>query len=148
MYNSSKNEISKNMKRHIDYCNSQDLKNPKIDPRQAKWSGDLSDKLARLGSKPAFNKSLIRTALYRPFFKQYVYFEEKTFINSVYRIPLFFPTAHSENLVICVPYKFTGNFSTFITDITPDLEVVHHGQGFPLYTYHNGKSRTTLQISL
>ena len=65
-YNSSKNELSKNMKRHIDYCNSQDPKNPKIDPLRAKWSSNLSESLARLDSKPIFKNSLIRTALYRP----------------------------------------------------------------------------------
>ena len=91
--------------------------------------------MSRLLSKPKFEKGRIRTALYRPFFKQYVYFEEKAFIHRPARIPLFFPKAHSENLAICVPYKFTGDFSTFITDITPDLEFVHHGQCFPLYTY-------------
>ena len=142
-YNSSKNELSKNMKRHIDYCNSQDPKNPKIDPLRAKWSSNLSESLARLDSKPIFKNNLIRTALYRPFFKQYVYFEKKAFIHRPFKIPLFFPKARSENLVICVPYKFTGDFSTFITDITPDLEIVHHSQCFPLYTYdQKGKRKT------
>ena len=138
MYNSSKSELPKNMKRHIHYCNKQDLNNPKIDSRQAKWTPGLSDSLTRLGSKPIFEKKLIRTALYRPFFKQHVYFEEKAFIERPGRIPLFFPNAQSENLVICVPYKFTGNFSAFITNITPDLQVIFNGQYFALYTYNNG----------
>ena len=142
VYNSSKSKITKNMKRHINYCNSQDPKNPMIDPRQAKWSSNLSESLTRLVSKPVFEKNLIRTAMYRPFFKQYVYFEEKAFIHRPYRIPLVFPKARSENLVICVPYKFTGDFSTFITDITPDLEFVHHGQCFPLYIYERQGKRT------
>ena len=140
LYNFSRHELSKNMKRHISYCNKQDLGNPKIDSRQAKWTGELSDSLARLASKPRFEKGLIRAALYRPFFKQYVYFEKKAFLHRPYKIPLFFPKARSENLVICVSYKFTGDFSTFITDTTPDLSIVSHGQCFPLYTYgQNGK---------
>ena len=138
MYNFSRHELSKNMKRHVSYCNKQDLDNPKIDSRQAKWTGELSDSLARLASKPEFEKGLIRTALYRPFFKQYVYFEKKAFIHRPYKIPLFFPKARSENLVICVPYKFTGNFSAFITNITPDLQIIFNGQYFALYTYNNG----------
>ena len=93
MYNSSKNELSKNMKKHINYCNKQDLNNPKIDPRHAKWTGELSDSLTRLDSKPVFEKGLTRTSLYRPFFRQYVYFEEKVFIYGTYRMPLFFPKA-------------------------------------------------------
>ena len=137
MYNSSKKELSKNMKKHIDSCNTQDPKNPKIDSQQAKWSRDLSKALVRLTFKPTFNRQLIRTSLYRPFFNQYIYFD-KTFIDVAYKIPLFFPKAQSENLVICVPHKFTGNFSAFITNITPDLQVIFNGQYFALYTYNNG----------
>ncbi len=110
LYNSSRYKLSKNMKRHVSYCNKQDLDNPKIDSRQAKWTGELSDSLARLASKPEFEKGLIRTALYRPFFKQYVYFEKKAFIHRPYKIPLFFPNERSKNLVICVKYKISGNF--------------------------------------
>ena len=36
------------------------------------------------------------------------------------------------NLCILVPDKIKGEFSVFITNITPDLEVVHHGQVFPM----------------
>ena len=36
------------------------------------------------------------------------------------------------NPTIIVPDKIKGEFSVFITDITPDLEVVHHGQVFPM----------------
>ena len=137
MYNSSKKELSKNMKKHIDSCNTQDPKNPKIDSLQAKWSRDLSKALVRLTFKPTFNRQLIRTSMYRPFFNQYIYFD-KTFIDVAYKIPLFFPKAQSENLVICVPHQFTGSFSAFITNITPDLQVIFNGQYFALYTYNNG----------
>ena len=143
MYNSSKSELPKNMKRHIHYCNKQDLNNPKIDSRQAKWTPGLSDSLTRLGSKPMFEKKLIRIALYRPFFKQYIYFDSKTFIERSGRIPLFFPKARSENLVICVPHKFSGNFSTLITEITPDLHIIAANQCFPLYTYEHQDKKTT-----
>ena len=40
--------------------------------------------------------------------------------------------APPQNLAIIVPDKLKGEFSVFITDITPDLEVVHHGQVFPM----------------
>ena len=137
MYNSSDKMLSKNMKKHINYCNTQDPKKPKIDSRQAKWSRDLSNALARLASKPEFDKQLIRNSLYRPFFKQLFYFD-KTFVNMMYKIPSLFPEARSKNLVICVPYKFTGTFSTFITNMPSDLQVVSNSQCFALYIYHNG----------
>ena len=146
-YNYSRNVLSKNMKKHIDYCNSQDLKYPKIDPRQAKWSSDLSKKLARLDSKPKFEKEKIRTALYRPFFRQLVYFE-KSFVERRGKTHLFFPKACSENLIVCVPYKFTGDFSTLITDVTPDLHIIAANQCFPLYTYDQNGKRFVLKENI
>ena len=131
------------MKRCTNYCNSQDLKNPKIDPRQIKWTGELSDSLIRLRTKPTFEKDLIRMALYRPFFKQYLYFEEKAFVHRPHRTPLFFPKTHSKNLIICIPYKFTGSFSTLATDSIPDYQIVRNNQCFPLYIYDQKSKRKT-----
>ena len=142
LYNSSISELSKNIKRHINYCNSQDLENPIMDSLQAKWSRGLSKKLARQSSKLQFKKGKIRTALYRPFFKKHVYFEE-IFIEYPNHVPAFFPNPGSDNIVICVPHKFTGNFSTLITDIAPDLHIIATNQCFPLYTYEQQGKRTT-----
>ena len=78
-------------------------------------------------------------ALYRPFFKQYLYCD-KVFNHEDSITKKFFPAKESKNLTICIPYRFTGNFSILITDITPDLQIVKNGQYFPLYTYsQNGK---------
>ena len=142
MYNSSKKKLPINMKRHIDHCNKQNLNNPRFDPARAKWTDELSTRLSRLESKPMLEKNLTRIALYRPFFKQYLYFEKKVFITRSYKIPLFFPKSHSENLVICVPYKFTGNFSAMITNVTPDLHIIAANQCFSLYIYDQRGKKT------
>jgi len=134
-YNSSEDELAKNMKLHIDYSNLQNLDSPKIDPKHAKWTGDLSDKLKKSG-KQSFNKNTIRTTLYRPFFKQYLYFD-RIFNNSIHRVPELFPENDSENLAICVPYKSIGEFHTLMTNVTPDLQVVFNGQYFPLHVYEH-----------
>ncbi len=132
MYNSSKKELSQNMKRHIDYCNSQDLNKPNIDPKQAKWTAELSDKLKR--KKANFDKDKIRIALYRPFFKQYLYLDG-TFVERPGRILDVFPERHSKNLIIIIPYKSISIFSTFVTNVIPDLSVVPADQCFSLYIY-------------
>ena len=131
-YNSSKNNLAYNMKRHIDYCNSQNLDSPEIDSKQAKWTKSLPKRIRK--NKPKFDKGKIRMSLYRPFFKQWLY-SDKTFNHEFAVTPKLFPKPESENLVIAIPYKFTGEFSVFMTDIISDLEVVHHGQCFPFYTY-------------
>ncbi len=136
VYNSSEEQVAKNMKRHINYCNKQDLGNPALDPTRAKWSGALSK---RLQTKSPFVQSRIRTALYRPFFKQYMYFDH-VYNEAPHLIPKLFPHVNTRNPTILVPYKFTGEFYAFVIDITPDLEVVHHGQCFSLHVY-GGKER-------
>ena len=65
-YNSSVDKLASNMKRHTNYCNKQDLDNPIIDPKRAKWTSTLSERLRR--TKSPFVENKIRTVLYRPFF--------------------------------------------------------------------------------
>ena len=142
-YNSSRNELSINMKRHINYCDSQDPDNPVMDSKQAKWSPGLSDRLKNNKKKNLpnkFNKDKIRSAQYRPFFKQYLY------LDSVYtHRPAIawnaFLEKSSENMIICVTYKFTGEFSAIISDITPDIQLNFNGQCFPLRVYYDSDSR-------
>jgi len=141
IYNTSRKNVEKNMMRHVKYCASQDPKNPDTHTKQAAYTEDLIIRLLKAKTKPQFSKKNIRTALYRPFFKQYMYLD-RMFLNSVYRIPSFFPNPDSKNQVICVPYKFTGNFSLFITDVTPDLQIVKNGQCFPLYIYDSNDKRS------
>lgn len=134
VYNSSVKQLERNMKRHINYCNSQDLDNPVIDSKRGKWGRGLSQKIKK--RKPKYDPDKIRSASYRPFFKQYLYFDQtRMFNNEIYQIPKLFPNNETKNLTICIPYKFVGELSVLVTDTTPDLELVHHGQCFSLYRY-------------
>ena len=141
VYNSSKRMLSNNMKRHIDYCSKQNPNRPKLDSRQAKWSPGLSDRLKN--NRLEFDPKKIRSSLYRPFFKQHLYFDD-VFIHRQAQIPKIFPNNKSENLVICVPYKFTGDFSALITDTIPDLHIIAANQCFPLYFYENGSKKENI----
>ncbi len=143
VYNSSKEVLTDNMKRHVDFCKTIDLKNIKLNPKMGKITRGLKNKLKK--SKPKFDKTKIRLTIYRPFFKQFLYFDTtRTFNEDVHLIPKFFPTETTKNLAIIVPYKYHGNPSTFITDITPDLHVIEACQCFPLYTYENGEKRINI----
>ena len=143
VYNSSTKELAKNMERHIVYCNSQDLKNPIMDPVQCKWSEELSDKLRRLGHLAVFDKNKIRVALYKPFFKQYLYFDP-TFNGRRYLTPKIFPQNNTKNFVICIPHRFTDEMSIIITDVTPDLHIIAANQCFPLHTYKDGTKQENI----
>ena len=134
-YNSSYNELVNNMRRHIDYCNSQNPASPHIDHTKAKITEGLLRKLKK--RKIKFNEDNIRLALYRPFFKQHLYFDyvynERPGITKHC-----FYKEDTSNIIMSISYK-TRTFSVFITNIIPDLELVHHGQCFPLYTYNGGQ---------
>ena len=134
-YNASKKELAKNMKVHIDYANSQaDPENPVIDPKKAVFTDGLKKKLKK--SKPIFDEFKIRPALYRPFFKQYLYFDTTgTYTERTYQTPSFFPRTNSENMVICVSISFKGAFSVLVTNVLPDLHTLAASQCFPLYVY-------------
>ena len=135
MYNSSKKELIKNVKHTISYCNKQDLDNPIIKPKHVAWTSDLAHKIKRDGY-PKFNDNNIRISLYKPFFKQYLYFS-KTYNQSPSLIHNIFPTKQSKNLLIVIPYKTGGYVSTIITDCIPNLDLLSACQCFPLYRYDN-----------
>lgn len=138
VYNSSTTVLTNNMRKHIEYCKKYGPEKPKnIDKKSAKWDATLTRKLTN--KTVEFKIENIRTAMYRPFFTQKMYFD-KTFHGGGHRMQEFFPKANSDNLIICVPDKFAGEFSTLMINMTADLEVIHHGQCFPLYTY-DGKTK-------
>ena len=98
-----------------------------------KWTGDLEDRLKR-NTPIIFDRKHLRCTHYRPFVKQWLYFD-RLCINRVYRIPLIFPNRDSPNEVLVL--SGTGSardFSAIATDTTPDLELVSKGQVFPRYT--------------
>lgn len=146
-YNVSIDQLESNMKRHIDYCNSQDLDNPVIDSTHGKWGRGLSQKIKK--NKPKYDFHKIRLALYRPFFKQYLYFDTaRVFNNEIYQIPKIFPENETKNLTICVPYKFVGEFSALVTDVTPDLHVIAANQCFSLHVYVGEKQMDNISDTI
>lgn len=109
------------------------------DPAKIKWDKKLYAHALK-GIKHSFNRNNIRQAYYRPFFKQWLYYD-KDFNWSQYQLPKLFPTSESENLLICVSGVGSKNFSCLITDCIPDLQFMFNGQCFPLYWYEKKKQR-------
>ena len=82
-----------------------------------------------------FDALKCRLSMYRPFCKQYLYFEPHC-INTVYRIPAMFPTPEAPNQVIGVTGRGeTVEFSSLITDVIPNLHLVASAQWFPRWRY-------------
>ncbi len=103
-------------------------------PKKIKWDqGLLKD--AENQKTLDVDSTSFRVGLYRPFFKQHLYFN-KNLNWSRYLLPSLFPARDSKNLLIGV----TGggskkDFTTLITDSIPDRQMQFNGQCFPLYYY-------------
>ncbi len=105
-----------------------------FDDSQISWSRAFVNDLSNKRRKEYYETSL-RTSIYRPFFKQKLYFSRE-FNNVVSRMDSFFPSAKSKNLIICVPGPGgSKGLSVIITDLIPDLHLNGDSQCFPLYYY-------------
>lgn len=150
-YNFSCKSLTDNMTRMIDFYNVQQKeyqelrKQSKIsidefistDETKIKWVQNLIRDAAN-GIEHSFDSSSVRIGLYRPFTKQYLYFN-KAMNWSRYLQPLFFPTTQNKNIIICVSgIGASKGFSALITDQIPNLHTLDTGQCFPLYWYQEG----------
>jgi predicted helicase len=109
------------------------------DDKRIKWSRDLKLDLQR-GNYAQFAESKVRTALYRPFCKQWLYFD-RIVDEEVYQLPQFFPTPDSEETNVAIIVSDHGQragFSTLATNKIADIHVLAASdafQCFPLHTY-------------
>ncbi len=107
------------------------------DPRKISWSRGLLNDLARDVTRE-FKPGAVRPGIYRPFCKQWVYFD-RHLNDMVYQLPRLFPTEQHDNLAICL--TAIGNrigFSALIANTLPDLHMADANgasQCFPLHLY-------------
>jgi predicted helicase len=147
VYNFSRESLIDNMTRMIDFYNQQvteyqNLKGikPTIetfidnDSKQISWSSGLKNDLVKF-IKHKFLVNSIVLAIYRPFCKQKLYFNNN--LNErPGQMPKIFPNQNVENIVIAVTgIGVTRDFSALITDVIPDFHFHDTSQCFPLYTY-------------
>src|SRR5690606_5652345 len=105
------------------------------DTRKISWSSSLIAKVVAL-QKGVFDPSKTTCSLYRPFTKQWVYFDGM-FNHRVYQMPKLFPDGEAWNRVISVTGVGSKNFSAVMSDVVPDLQVQFNGQSFPLNIYED-----------
>ncbi len=104
------------------------------DATKISWTRSLKNDLRK--SKTArLDKQRVVSSMYRPYCKQWLYFDRQ--LNEmVYQIPKLFPTSKHENLAIATTgIGASRAFSALITDVIPNLHLQDTGQCFPLYYY-------------
>ncbi|RXA21715.1 helicase [Methanosarcina sp. MSH10X1] len=161
VYNSSSSSVTKNMEATVHSYNEQITifqnclkNNPNFDfskiqdndPKKISWSSSLVSYASRC-IKAVFDKNNIIIGHYRPFCKQYLYYE-KTFNHRLGQLPKLFPNSQTKNFVICVPAPGgKKEFSAIIADCIPDLHLNGDSQCFPLHYYEEIGDKNNKKIN-
>ncbi len=104
-----------------------------VDKDSTRFSWDRSD-YTRMATGQTYDlrNDMVRTSLYRPFFKQSVAFD-RTLNNETYRLPCLYPTLNCENVGISVQQTGPAPFSCFTSDCVTDLVLC--GAGNPMLVF-------------
>lgn len=104
------------------------------DPKRISWSRALKKDLAT-GKKVAYRESAVVTGMYRPYYKQWVYFD-RVLNEFIYQLPAIFGDGRLPNIGIFVTGGGASkDFSAVVTDSVPNYHLHDTGQCFPLYLY-------------
>lgn len=148
-YNSSENYLKVKVRDSLDFYKQQLVEFQKLyevdpnikaektilmDSTKIKWDSSFIDSLSK-GKVIEYKEELFTIGLYRPYFKQNLYFD-KDYVWSRYLQPKLYPTNNSENVAICVTGSGSSkDFSCLISNYIFDRQTMANGQCFPLYWY-------------
>ena len=152
-YNSSLNMLEANITKSIGFYNSSRIdfkkeasKTPNLkvekfltyDSAKLNWTDSVIKDLSK-NVEYAFKEDSVFVGLYRPYFKQRLYFA-KELNHRTYQQLRLFPIKSLHNVVISIcGTGVNKDFSLVITDKVPDLQLLANGQCFPLYYYEENK---------
>ncbi|MEE3626426.1 type ISP restriction/modification enzyme [Nitrospirillum sp. BR 11752] len=157
-YNSSKGKLSNNInsmiKHYVDDVVRFNNENPDLDKsgrdlivdsfintnsKEISWTKSLKQALVA-NRQFAYDQNCLTLSLYRPFYKQWVYFSRQ-FNDMIYQMPRIFPKSTAINRTICVPgLGGDKGFSALMVDAISDLNLAPGMGGyqcFPRYLYDN-----------
>ena len=151
-YNSSKSAVESNMTSHIDFYNSETkrimglncinpIDNINLNPKKISWTRSLKRDLSKFKAHE-YNPQNLKTSMYRPYFKQWFYFD-KNFNESIGKTSRFFPENLIENRVIIISGKGSrSGFSVLMVSALPCYDTIEKCQCFPLKILNNKTSLT------
>lgn len=104
------------------------------DKTKIAWTDGLKNKLIQNENLPESNEECIRLALYRPFNKQWLYWD-KDLISRQGRFSKIFPDKGTRNVVINTGVGNGKDFSALVSDCISDFSLISPNQAYPLYYY-------------
>lgn len=104
------------------------------DKTKIAWVQNLKTQLIKGKKLDDFSQEKISVSLYRPFNKQYFYYEREL-AWSFYSMKKIFPDKDAQNVVINTGAGNGKDFSALVSDFIPDCSLIVHNQAYPLYYY-------------
>ncbi len=104
------------------------------DKTKIAWVQNLKTQLIKGKKLDDFSQEKISVSLYRPFNKQYFYYEREL-AWSFYSMKKIFPDKSAQNVVINTSSMASRNFSCLIANEITDCQTMANTQAYPLYYY-------------
>ncbi len=104
------------------------------DKTKIAWTRGLKQGFIKNENLPTSGMERIRLALYRPFNKQWLYWD-KTWNERQSQLPKIFPDKSAQNVVINTSSMASRNFSCLIANEITDIQTMANNQAYPLYYY-------------
>ncbi|MUU64526.1 DEAD/DEAH box helicase [Helicobacter pylori] len=104
------------------------------DKTKISWIDGLKNKLIKNEILPESSMECVRLALYRPFNKQWLYWD-KDLISRQGRFSKIFPDKSARNVVINTGVGNGKDFSALVSDFISDFSLISPNQAYPLYYY-------------
>nr|WP_232258175.1 DEAD/DEAH box helicase [Helicobacter pylori] len=116
---------------HYRHLNNQEIT---TDKTKIAWVQNLKTQLIKGKKLDDFSQEKISVSLYRPFNKQYFYYEREL-AWSFYSMKKIFPDKSAQNVVINTSSMASRNFSCLIANEITDCQTMANTQAYPLYYY-------------
>ncbi len=104
------------------------------DKTKIAWVQNLKNQLIKGKKLDDFSQEKISVSLYRPFNKQWLYFDKNLNVGQ-HQLPKIFPDKDAQNVVINTGVGNGKNFSALVSDCISDHSLISPNQAYPLYYY-------------
>ncbi|GAA9494576.1 DEAD/DEAH box helicase family protein [Helicobacter pylori] len=104
------------------------------DKTKIAWTRTLKQEFIKNKNLQESHEKRIRLALYRPFNKQWLYFD-KNLNERQCQFSKIFPNKDAQNVVINTGVGNGKNFSVLVSDAIPDIHFIGDTNAYPLYCY-------------
>ncbi|GAA7439708.1 hypothetical protein Yangon188_07890 [Helicobacter pylori] len=104
------------------------------DKTKIAWTDGLKNHLIKNKNLQESHEERVRLALYRPFNKQWLYWD-KDLIHRQRQFSKIFPNKDAQNVVINTGVSNGKDFSALVSDFISDCSLISPTQAYPLYYY-------------